>query len=116
MVTDIIIESRLQNRRMIIDTKFTGIFTRSAYREAILKSGYLYQIYAYLRSQERAEDSLSANAEGILLHPAIDADVDETVRIQGHDIRFLTIDLAKPTHEIIARLRSIPQSGSFAAF
>jgi 5-methylcytosine-specific restriction enzyme subunit McrC len=108
MVTDIILENRSQDRRIIIDTKFTGIFTRSEYREEVLKSGYVYQLYAYLRSQARCEDPLSESAEGILLHPAIDADVDETVRIQGHDLRFVTVDLARPAAEIIARLRSLP--------
>lgn len=108
MITDIVLENRGQNRRIVIDTKFTGIFGRSAYREAVLKSGYIYQMYAYLRSQEHSEDLLSKNAEGLLLHPAIDGDVDETVRIQGHDIRFATVDLARPTSEILARLKSLP--------
>ncbi|MCP5299078.1 MAG: 5-methylcytosine-specific restriction endonuclease system specificity protein McrC [Chromatiaceae bacterium] len=112
MVTDIVLENVGRNRRIVIDTKFTGIFTRSAYREAMLKSGYVYQIYAYLRSQECADDPLSLHSEGMMLHPAIDADVDETVRIQGHDIRFVTVDLAKPTSEVLERLRSLPLATS----
>jgi len=108
MITDIILENSVQDRRIIIDTKFTGIFTCSAYRENVLKSRYVYQLYAYLRSQARSEDPLSETAEGILLHPAIDTDVDETVRIQGHDMRFMTVNLAGPTSEILARLRSLP--------
>jgi len=43
-----------------------------------------------------------------MLHPAIDGDVDEVVRIQGHDIRFATVDLAKPTSEILVRLKGLP--------
>jgi 5-methylcytosine-specific restriction enzyme subunit McrC len=108
MITDIILENRLQERRIIIDTKFAGIFARSAYREKVLKSPYVYQLYAYLRSQARPEDPLSQAAEGILLHPAIDAHVDEVVHIQGHDMRFVTVDLARPAAEIIAHLRSLP--------
>jgi 5-methylcytosine-specific restriction enzyme subunit McrC len=79
-------------------------------KSGIGKSGYVCQIYSCLRSQERGDDPLSLNAEGLMLHPAIDAGFDETVRIQGHDIRFVTIDLAKPTLEIIAKLRDIPKS------
>jgi 5-methylcytosine-specific restriction enzyme subunit McrC len=35
--------------------------------------------------------------EGMLLHPQIGSAVDESVRIQGHILRFKTLDLrAKP--------------------
>ena len=108
MITDIIIENRVNQRRIIIDTKFTGIFGRSAYRDKVLKSAYLYQMYANLRSQEHPDNPLAANAQGLLLHPAIDCDIDETVRIQGHNIRFVTIDLAQSTSDILAKLRSLP--------
>jgi 5-methylcytosine-specific restriction enzyme subunit McrC len=108
MITDIVLDNRTDQRRIIIDTKFTGIFGRSAYRDKVLKSAYLYQMYAYLRSQERPDDPLTANAEGLMLHPAVDCDIDETVRIQGHDIRFVTVDLVQPTSDILARLRSLP--------
>ena len=108
MITDIILENRILNRRTIIDTKFTNIFGRSEYRDTVLKSGYLFQLYAYLRSQEQEEDDLSLTADGFLLHPTIDEDVDEFVSIQGHKIRFVTVDLTKPTSEILARLRALP--------
>lgn len=107
MITDIMLENRKRARRIVIDTKFTGIFGSSAYRERILKSGYVYQIYAYLRSQEHPDDPLSTNAEGLMLHPTVDCDVDESVRIQGHDIRFVTVDLARSTPEVLARLRGL---------
>jgi 5-methylcytosine-specific restriction enzyme subunit McrC len=110
MQTDIILENRSAGRRIVIDTKFTSIFSSSAYRETLLKSGYLYQMYAYLRSQENIGDPLCDSAEGILLHPAIDADVDENIIIQGHRVRFLTVNLARPSSEILAFLRAIPAS------
>jgi len=107
MQTDIILENKIQKRRIVIDTKFTGIFTSSKYREHVLKSPYIYQIYAYLRSQVGCGDSLSDKAEGILLHPSIDTNVDETVCIQGHKIRFVTVDLALTTSAILDRLRAL---------
>ncbi|MGM0561149.1 MAG: 5-methylcytosine-specific restriction endonuclease system specificity protein McrC [Pseudomonadota bacterium] len=110
MQTDIILESLQQWRRIIIDTKFTGIFTGTEYKSSLLKSGYIYQLYAYLRSQEAADDPLSNETEGILLHPAIDVDVDESVVIQGHRMRFLTVDLARPSDEIIEQLRKVSDS------
>jgi 5-methylcytosine-specific restriction enzyme subunit McrC len=83
----------------VIDTKFTSILTKGWHREESLKSGHIYQIYAYLRSQEQPGDPACAGnrASGMLLHPAIDQHVDESVTIQGHRIRFVTVDLsAKP--------------------
>jgi 5-methylcytosine-specific restriction enzyme subunit McrC len=96
MKTDIILENSAACRRIVIDTKFAGIFANTAYRDAVLKSGYIYQMYSYLRSQEVSGDLRSMSAEGILLHPAIDIDVDESVTIQGHRIRFVTVNLARP--------------------
>ncbi|MDE5454896.1 5-methylcytosine-specific restriction endonuclease system specificity protein McrC [Bradyrhizobium sp. CSA112] len=108
MQTDIILENPSAGRRIVIDTKFTSIFSSTAYRDTVLKSGYLYQMYAYLRSQENIGDPLCDNAEGILLHPAIDVDVDEYITIQGHRIRFLTVNLARQSSEILALLRAVP--------
>ena len=39
-------------------------------------------------------------ATGLLLHPAIGQMLDETVLIQGHAIRFATVDLASSPAEI----------------
>jgi 5-methylcytosine-specific restriction enzyme subunit McrC len=80
-------------RRIVIDTKFTSVVTRGWYREETLRSGYVYQIYAYLRSQEGNGDPLSANAIGLLLHPSVGDMVNESVVIQGHEIRFVTVEV-----------------------
>ena len=93
MKTDIFLEHAADKHRIIIDTKFNSIFTRGRYREESLRSAYIYQIYAYLRSQEHDNDPLSKCSSGILLHPAIDHIVDEFVIIQGHKIKFATVDL-----------------------
>lgn len=94
MQTDIELNHAATGRRIVIDTKFAAIFTASNYRENILKSGYLYQLYAYLRTQESPADVGSFTAEGMLLHPQVGGAVDEEVVIQGHRMRFKTIDLA----------------------
>ena len=107
MKTDIILENSAACRRIVIDTKFAEIFASTTYRDAVLKSGYIYQMYSYLRSQEVFGDLQSMSSEGILLHPAIDIDVDESVIIQGHQIRFVTVNLASPSAEILTRLRSL---------
>lgn len=104
MRTDIVLDHAHSGRRIVIDTKFTSIVTSGWFREETLKSGYIYQIYAYLRSQVGKGDSLSDRASGLLLHPSVGAMVDETVIIQGHRIRFATVDLTATTQEIRSQL------------
>ena len=48
MRTDIILDHSDAGRRIVIDTKFNSVVTRGWYREETLRSGYIYQIYAYL--------------------------------------------------------------------
>jgi 5-methylcytosine-specific restriction enzyme subunit McrC len=104
MRTDIVLDHVASGRRIVIDTKFTSIVTAGWYREETLRSGYVYQIYAYLRSQIGRGDSLADSAMGLLLHPSVDGMVDETVMIQGQRIRFATVDLAAEPGEIRSQL------------
>ena len=104
MRTDIVLDHPPSGQRIVIDTKFTSIVTSGWYREETLRSGYVYQIYAYLRSQVGRGDSLADHASGLLLHPSVGEEVDETVVIQGHSIRFATVDLTASAAEIRSRL------------
>ena len=110
MQTDIILEHQELRKRIIIDTKFTKILTRGWYRDETLKSGYLYQIYAYLRSQEKAMDPMSLDSIGLLLHPSTGFDLNEAAVIQGHEVRFATVDLAAESQRIREQLRLIAES------
>ncbi|MEZ0464966.1 5-methylcytosine-specific restriction endonuclease system specificity protein McrC [Phaeobacter sp. SYSU ZJ3003] len=107
MQTDIELNHATTGHRIVIDTKFTAIFTASSYRDRILKSGYLYQLYTYLRSQERLDDSASLTAVGMLLHPQTGGAVDEEATIQGHRMRFKTVDLACDPGEFEMSLRGL---------
>lgn len=104
MRTDVVLDHAPSGQRIVIDTKFTSIVTSGWYREKTLRSGYLYQMYAYLRSQVGYGDSLADRASGLLLHPAIGEMIDETVVIQGHCIRFATVDLTASAADIRAQL------------
>ena len=104
MRTDVILDHEEFGRRILIDTKFTSIVTSGWHREQTLRSGYLYQVYAYLRSQVGRGDLLADHAEGVLLHPAIGESVDEAVVIQGQQIRFATVDLAASATDIRSQL------------
>ena len=95
MKTDVILENRRLMRRIVIDTKFNELLVKGWHRERTLRSGYLYQIYAYLLSQEGLPgDCFADGASGVLLHPSAGEDFDESVRIQCHEIRFKTVNLA----------------------
>ncbi len=104
MRTDIVLDHSNAGRRIVIDTKFTSVVTRGWYREETVQSGYIYQIYAYLRSQEGNGDPLAENASGLLLHPSVGGMVNESVVIQGHEIRFATVDLGADAKEIRSQL------------
>jgi 5-methylcytosine-specific restriction enzyme subunit McrC len=104
MRTDVVLDQMATGRRIVIDTKFTSIVTSGWYREETLRSGYIYQIYAYLRSQVGQGDARADNACGLLLHPAIGQAYDETVVIQRHEIRFATVDLSSSPFEIRSQL------------
>lgn len=104
MRTDVVLDHAPSGRRIVIDTKFTSIVTSGWYREETLRSGYVYQIYAYLRSQVGRGDPLADCASGLLLHPSVGDAVDETVFIQGHGIRFATVDLTASSGEIRSQL------------
>ncbi len=104
MQTDVVLNNLKTGRRIIIDTKFTSIVKSGWYREKTLNSGYLYQIYAYLRSQVGRGDAHADCASGLLLHPSIGKMVDETVEIQGHQIRFATVDLTASPNDIRLQL------------
>lgn len=114
MRTDIVLTHRPTGRRIVIDTKFTSILTSGWYKQDTLRSGYLYQIYAYLRSQAGRGDALDDSASGLLLHPAVDQMLDEAVTIQGHVVRFATVDLAAPVAEIRDQLLRVVQPNASA--
>ena len=120
MQTDIVLERQTSDEqhygpcRMVIDTKFTSILKSGQYGNQRLSSGYIYQMYAYLRSQERADDPDSLDSTGVLLHPAIDSCVYESALIQGHEIRFATVDLAADTNTIRHQLKRIPYTSPLA--
>ena len=106
MQTDIVLERpfsdsrRTGRQRTVIDTKFTSILKPGQYGKQKLSSGYIYQMYAYLRSQECEADPTSLDSSGVLLHPAVDERVDEFALIQKHKICFVTVDLGADSNTI----------------
>lgn len=104
MQTDISVES--DTRKIIIDTKY--------YRDAFtyymdskkLNSNNLYQLFAYLKNGE-AKGGLNLGAEGMLLYPMVDQQIDYDYFIQGHKVKIRTIDLNQEWKLIHKRLLDI---------
>jgi len=113
MQTDIVLErastdSQQADRHItVIDTKFTSILTSGHFRTETLDSRYIYQMYSYLMSQECQTDPPSLVSTGVLLHPSIGRCFDEFAVIQGHKIRFATVDLASDSQTIRNQLLRI---------
>lgn len=107
MQTDIILEHAATRRRIIIDTKFTSILGRGKGGKETFKSGHLYQLYAYLRTQESESDELSGSTEGMLVYPATGPSINESFVLSNHKITAVTIDLARPAVEVRAQLLEI---------
>ena len=112
MITDIMLDRRPagdipNGRRIIIDTKFMSPVTPGQQGKETFRSGNIYQMYAYLRSQEDTGDPLWRSATGVLLYPSVGVDYDEAATIQGHRIRFATVDLAAETKTIREQLLRI---------
>jgi 5-methylcytosine-specific restriction enzyme subunit McrC len=104
MNTDISLRSR--ERTIIIDTKFYSQTLSSRFERKGLRSDHLYQLFTYVKNLERREGP-DRFAEGILLYPTVQQDLDHSSLIQGHRITARTVDLSKHWFEIKARLLSL---------
>ena len=104
MVTDLVLRHRKDGRSIVLDTKFTpNSLVRGRSEKLVFDSSHLYQMYAYLRSQEHVSETLRT-ASGILLYPTVQWHLSEQVEVQGHSIRLETLDLSLPWKAIEARL------------
>ncbi|MEZ9540470.1 5-methylcytosine-specific restriction endonuclease system specificity protein McrC [Vibrio sp. 10N.286.48.C11] len=107
MELDIQLDHHQLKQRIVIDTKFTNIVTKGRFDNTTFKSGYIYQLYAYIMSQKKEQDLLSLASSGMLLHPSVGEHYDEVVTIQGHQLRFCTVDLMAKPSEITKRLENL---------
>lgn len=112
MITDIVLERREHGtppagQRIVIDTKFTSIVVHGQFGQLLLKSGHMYQLYAYLRSQEQPGEPITCCSKGVLLYPSLGVDYNESAVIQGHQVSFVTVDLAADSQTIRGQLLRI---------
>ena len=112
MRSDITLSAR--GRVLIIDAKYYTSTMQTYYEKKTVKSGNLYQIFAYVKNKqvalERAGESVEVS--GMLLYAATDEDIqpDATYRMSGNRIGATTLDLDRPFEEIRAQLDGIAES------
>ena len=100
------------NDLIVIDTKFTSILKprwspKDDKQADRLRSNYIYQIYTYIRTREQNADPKTLNSAAVLLHPSAGLHFDEAAIIQGHEFRFLTVDLAADSKTIREQLQHV---------
>ena len=104
MVPDLILRDKSTGQIIILDTKFTAhSLVENRWGKPVYDSSHLYQIYAYLKSQEDVSEAHRV-ASGILLYPAVHDRLSDRTRLQGHIIRIESLDLAAPWQDVERQL------------
>ena len=80
------------DRKIIIDCKYTPEATQHHYTAETLRSAHLYQINAYLANLPESE----AKCEAILLYPTVDSPLSASYMNKGHKVSIQTINLNQP--------------------
>ena len=98
METDITLQRPASGGKIVVDTKFTDVFTKGRFGKETLKSDHLFQLYTYVRSQPH--HAAEPNTDGLLLYASLGPRIDEAARVQGHVFRFATVNLAGSANEM----------------
>ena len=100
MVTEVWIDDVATGRRLIVATKFTAALKGGRLARETLRSGHLYELYAFVRAQESPVDHLAAAAGGLLLYPAVGSSLAESFVTSGHRLGAATVDLSRSSVDV----------------
>ncbi len=104
MIPDLVLQEPESGRMIVLDTKFTaGSLVDNQWGKPIYDSSHLYQLYAYLRSQEHLSES-HRTASGVLLYPSAHYHLSETIQLHQHLIHMECVDLAVSWQEVERQL------------
>ncbi len=110
MEPDLVLEEELSGLIIVLDTKFTAhSLIENRWGKQVFDSSHLYQLYAYLKTQEHLSDEYQ-KATGILLYPAIHPELSETIHLHDHIMRIECIDLSASWQDIERNLLSVISS------
>ena len=103
METDISLSN--DERKIIIDTKFTEGLKDNRYEKKKIDESHLYQLSAYLNNTKVFEGQ---DLEGILLYPSVDGDFDHQFKNrEGNKISVKSINLNQNFEEIKSSLKRV---------
>jgi 5-methylcytosine-specific restriction enzyme subunit McrC len=112
MKPDLVLQERSSSRLIILDTKFTAhSFIENQWGKEGFDSSHLYQLYAYLRSQEHLSDA-HRTGTGILLYPVIHDSFSERIELQDHIMRVESINLTLSWQDIENHLLELVHNDS----
>ncbi len=105
MRPDLMLEEQSSGKILIIDTKFTAkSLIENQWNAEKFDSSHLYQLYAYLKTQEHLSEK-HRQAVGILLYPTVHGkNLSEVVQLQEMSLRVESVDLGAEWQEIEKRL------------
>jgi 5-methylcytosine-specific restriction enzyme subunit McrC len=104
MKPDLILQEKLSGEIIVLDTKFTAkSLTENIWGKQLFESSHLYQMYAYLNTQERLSE-FHQKAAGILLYPAIQGKFSERIEFDDHTIVIECLDLTTSWQEVEEQL------------
>jgi 5-methylcytosine-specific restriction enzyme subunit McrC len=104
METDMTLRSA--DRTIVMDAKFykEALLARSG--PAKVRSGHLYQLFAYLEHAALRAPHLPC--DGALIYPAVGDPVALRYNVRGHEVVVRSVDLTRPWQEIRDELLGIP--------
>jgi len=86
----------VDGRIAILDTKFTPhALVTNQYGTERFNTNHLYQLYAYMRTQEHRDPAFES-ITGVLLYPQVGVRLLEKFDLQAHTIVVATLDLGQP--------------------
>lgn len=106
MKTDISLEG--DDQEIVIDAKFYREPTQRNFGKDTVRSGHLYQLFAYLRNLGVGS---VRPVSGVLLYPQVGEPIDLSYVIHGHRVRIRTVDLAQDWRGIHGELLELIESG-----
>ena len=106
MQTDIFL--RLDEKVLILDAKYYGKTMQHQFDKYTLHSGHMYQIFAYVKNQDKAN---TGNVAGMLIYAKTQDDIapDYMFNIGGNQIGARTLDLNRDFKSIAGQLNDIAE-------
>ena len=111
MRSDIMLTSKEGGKVLIIDAKYYTKTMQEQFGTKTLRSGHLYQIFAYVKNKDAELGNKSHTVSGMLLYASTDEDFQPNNEyiMSGNKISAKTLDLNREFSEIAGQLKWIAE-------